>query len=74
MYVAITVVAGLLGALVAIFGPADLRPVELLGLVTLRPSPLGLAIYGAVTVAVVLGVPLVAVAVLSRRADLDSRG
>lgn len=71
MYVSVTAFSALLGVLVAVFGPQDLRPVELLGLVTLQPSPLGLAIYGAVTVAVVLGVPLVAVAILSRRADLD---
>lgn len=70
MYVAITLLSGFLGVLVAVFGPADLQPVRLFGLVTLQPTPLGLAIYGAVTVAVVLGVPLVAVVALSRRRNV----
>ena len=71
MYVIITLLSGLLGVLVAVFGPADLRPVSLLGIVVLQPSPLGLALYGGVTVAVVLGVPLVAVATLSRYRETD---
>ena len=73
MYVAITLLSGLFGVLVAVFGPANLRPVRLLGVVVVQPTPLGLAVYGAVTVAVVLGVPLVAVAVLSRRRKTDPR-
>lgn len=73
MYVAITVFSGLLGVLVAVFGPAALRPVSLLGIVVLQPSPFGLALYGAVTVAVVLGVPLVVIAVLSHRREATRR-
>lgn len=69
MYVGVTLASGLLGVLVAVFGPPDLRPVPLLGLLVLQPTPLGLALYGAITVAVVLGVPLVAVAVISRRRE-----
>lgn len=71
MYVLITLLTGLLGVLVSVFGPPDLRAVHLLGIVTLRPTPFGLALYGAATVALVLGVPLVAIAVLSRLAFPD---
>lgn len=74
MYVGITALSGLLGVLVAVFGPANLQPVRLLGVVNVQPTPLGLAAYGAVTVAVVLGVPLVVVAVVSRWRDGDRTG
>ena len=71
MYVAITLLSGFLGVLVAVFGPANLRPVRLLGVVVLEPTPLGLALYGAITVGVVLGVPLVGVSILSRFRETD---
>ena len=69
MYVGVTALSAFLGVLVAVFGPAALEPVRILGLVVVQPTPLGLALYGGVTVAVILGVPLVAVAALSRRWD-----
>ena len=71
MYVGIVAMTGLLGTLVAVFGPENLRPVSLLGLVELSPTPLGLALYGMVTVGVVLGVLLAAVAVVSDRLETE---
>lgn len=42
------------------------RPPTLFFLLSLPPTPLGFAVYGAVTVAVVLGVPLAGVVYASR--------
>ena len=56
------------GALVGVFVPEATAP-YLFGLVALPPTPVGFAVYGAVTVAAVLGVPLALVAYVSRRVD-----
>jgi hypothetical protein len=66
LLVAFAAVAGLLFARVV----ADPEPPRLLFLVPLPPTGLGFAVYGAVTVALVLGVPLALVVYVSRRADL----
>ena len=69
LYVLIVGVTGVVGAALGAFGPGDLTAVRLLGVVELRPTPLGLALYGVVTVGLALGVPLALVAYVSRRAD-----
>ncbi|WP_313692782.1 DUF7520 family protein [Halorarum halobium] len=53
------------GALVPVFVD-ELSAPALFGLFTVPLSPLGFALYGGVTVAVVLGVPLSLVVVVSR--------
>jgi hypothetical protein len=74
------VVAVLYGLLVAFGGVAGVlfaRAVEgarrpaLLFVVELPATEVGFAVYGAVTVAIVLGVPLAAVVAVSRRADAE---
>lgn len=71
LYVVLVAITGVVGAVLGAVGPDDLTPVTLLGLVELQPTPLGLAIYGVVTVALALGVPLVLVAYVSRRFDAE---
>lgn len=52
----------------------DLRAPALLFLVELPPTPLGMALYGGVTVALVLGVPLALIVYISRDAEGPGRG
>lgn len=75
-------VLGLYAFLVAFSGVAGVlfasvvenpRPPALLFLVSLPPTALGFAVYGAVTVGIVLGVPLAGVVYASRRID-DGEG
>lgn len=68
-YVVLVAITGAVGAVLGAVGPADLTSVRLLGLVELPPTPVGLAIYGVVTVGLALGVPLLLVALVSRRID-----
>lgn len=69
LYAIIVTLTGVVGAVLGLAGPDDLTPVRLLGVVELQPTPLGLAVYGAVTVGLILGVPLALVAYVSRRVD-----
>lgn len=70
LLVAFTAVAGALFARVV----EDPEPPRLLFLVPLPPTSLGFAVYGAVTVGLLLGVPLALVAYVSRREDLAGAG
>ncbi|WP_368407709.1 DUF7520 family protein [Halorussus amylolyticus] len=74
LYALIVAITGVVGAILGTFGPADLTSVRLLGVVELQPTPLGLAVYGVVTVGLVLGVLLALVAYVSRWADAESAG
>lgn len=65
LIVAFTGVAGYMTASVV----GEIDPPRLLFLVELPPTPLGLAVFGAVTIGLVLGVLLVAVTVVSERFD-----
>lgn len=69
LYAVLVAVGGLAGTLVATF-VADLSPPELFGFLPLPPTTLGFAVFGAVTVATILGVPLSLVVYVSRRLDL----
>ncbi|WP_435179474.1 DUF7520 family protein [Halorussus sp. AFM4] len=73
-YLLIVAITGAVGAVLGTAGPGDLTAVELLGLVELQPTPLGLAVYGMVTVGLALGVPLALVVVVSRRAGAERAG
>ena len=68
LYAALVAVAGVAGYLIG-STVSNLRPPEFLLLVEFPPTPLGLAAYGALTVALVLGVPLLLVVYLSRHVD-----
>jgi hypothetical protein len=63
--VILTTVTGLFGAVLGLVRPDDLDP-ELFGVVQLPPTPLGMAIYGMVTVGLGLGLFLLAVQAVSK--------
>lgn len=66
MYLAVVAVAGVMGFAIGLIAPRGLDP-ELFGLVQLPPGPFGTAAYGALTLAVVLGVLLLGVKAVSDR-------
>lgn len=66
IYLVIVVLAGAMGFLIGVIAPQDLDP-RLFGVLALPRGPLGMAVYGAVTVAAVLGVVLAAVKLVSDR-------
>ncbi|NHN64050.1 cox cluster protein [Haloarcula sp. JP-Z28] len=68
LYVAIVVLAGVMGFVLGSIRPEDLEP-ELFGVIALPPTPLGVAIYGFVTIGIVLGVLLGLVIYVSERID-----
>jgi hypothetical protein len=68
LYALLVAFAGVAGVLFATVVEGARSP-TLFFLVPLPPTPLGFAVYGAVTVAVVLGVPLAGVVYVSRRID-----
>lgn len=70
VYVAIVVIAGVMGLVLGSARPDNLDP-ELFGVIQLPPTPLGTALYGMITVAVGLGVFLYLVVYVSRRYDTD---
>jgi hypothetical protein len=69
IYVTAIAVAGLMGFLLGMIGPNALRSVKLFLLIEIPPTPLGLAVYGMVTLATILGVLLLAVRFVARRYD-----
>lgn len=68
LYVALVAVAGAAGLLVGVFVDG-LRAPRFLFLIPFPPTPLGFAAYGALTIALVLGLPLVLVVYVSRNLD-----
>jgi len=68
IYVIIVALSGVMGFALGTIRPDDLDP-ELFGFIALPPTPFGVAVYGMVTVAVVLGVFLGLVIVVSNRTD-----
>ncbi|SFR94346.1 hypothetical protein SAMN05216559_1504 [Halomicrobium zhouii] len=66
LYVIIVAIAGVMGFVLGTISPADLEP-ELFGVVALPPTPLGVALYGIVTVGVGLGILLALVVYVSNR-------
>lgn len=55
IYVGLVAFAGMMGYIVGVVVD-DLRAVSLLGLIPIPPTPIGLAVYGAITIALLLGV------------------
>ena len=66
LYVTVVSIAGGTGYILGSFHPKGLDP-QLFGFITFPPTPLGMAAYGAVTLAVILGLFLGAVVLVSRR-------
>lgn len=71
MAAVVVALAGAFGYVVGAIGPADLQPVTLLGVWTLDPTPVGLAVYGAVTIAAIMAVGVALVMIASRFDDAD---
>jgi hypothetical protein len=67
LYLIVVAVAGLMGGVIGSIGLRDLEAVSFLGLVTFQPTPLGLALFGMLTIGTMLGVLLLLVIVVSRR-------
>ncbi|GGN96585.1 MULTISPECIES: DUF7520 family protein [Haloarcula] len=72
LYVVIVALAGVMGFVLGNIRPSDLEP-ELFGVIALPPTPLGVAIYGLVTVGLGLGVLLALVVYISRHTDDDGQ-
>jgi hypothetical protein len=68
LYLVVVAVAAFLGLVIGLIAPKGLDP-RLFGLIDMPPTPLGMAAYGGITLAVLLGALLVAVAYVSRRYD-----
>ncbi|WP_236544750.1 DUF7520 family protein [Salinirussus salinus] len=68
IYVALVAVTGVFGYIIGLARPENLDP-RLLGVISLPPTPAGVALYGMLTVALVLGVLLLAVNYVSQRYD-----
>ena len=68
LYAGLVTLSGLLGVLFSLV-VTDPQPPRLLFLVSLPPTAVGFAVYGAVSIALVLGVPLAGVVYVSRRID-----
>jgi hypothetical protein len=65
LYVLIVALTGVFGFVIGVIRPLNLDPV-LFMLVDLPPTPLGMALYGMVTVGVLLGLLLLLVNYVSR--------
>lgn len=66
VYVIVVSIAGFMGFLLGAIGPAKLNPVSLFFLIEIQPTAIGLAVYGMVTVGVVLGILLALVRYAAR--------
>lgn len=68
LYAGLVSLSGLLGVLFSLV-VTDPEPPRLLFLLALPPTPVGFAVYGAVSIGLVLGVPLAGVVYVSRRIE-----
>lgn len=68
LYVALVAVAGGAGVLISVFVDG-LRAPRFLFLIPFPPTALGFAAYGALTIALALGIPLALVVYVSRNLD-----
>lgn len=66
LYVIVVAIATFTGFVLGVIGPRDLDP-QLFGFIAMPPTPLGMAAYGGLTLATVLGVLLVGVVYVSDR-------
>jgi hypothetical protein len=68
LYAIVVAIAGFTGFVLGVIGPRDLDP-QLFGFIDMPPTPFGMAAYGAITLATVLGVLLIGVIYVSNRDD-----
>lgn len=72
IYLVLTVVTGGFGYVIGVIRPETLDP-TLFFLVDLPPTPLGMALYGMVTVGTILGILLLLVRYVGREFDTAKR-
>jgi hypothetical protein len=68
LYTLLVLLTGVFGYVIGLIRPEDLNP-QLFMLVDLPPTPVGMAVYGMVTVGLILGVLLLAVRYVAREYD-----
>ena len=68
VYAGIVTIAGLMGFIIAVIRPDNLDP-RLFGFIDLPPTPVGMVIFGVVTVGLTLGILLLAVSFVANRFD-----
>lgn len=68
VFTVVVLIAGVMGTILGAIRPEDLDP-ELFGVIQLPPTPLGVALFGMITVGVGLGAFIGAVVYVSRRYD-----
>jgi hypothetical protein len=74
LYACLVALSGVFGYVIGLVQPADLNP-ELFMLVALPPTPLGMALYGAITIGTILGVLLLLVRYVANEYDTtENRG
>ena len=74
LYSCLVGVAAVFGYVIGLVRPADLNP-QLFMVIDLPPTPLGMAIYGAITVGAILGVLLLLVRYVADEYDTaENRG
>jgi hypothetical protein len=71
VYAIIVAVTGVMGFVIGTIRPQNLDP-KLFAVIDLPPTPFGMALYGMVTIAVILGVLLLAVRYVAGRYDTDA--
>lgn len=71
VYVAIVAITGVMGFVIGTIRPQNLDP-KLFAVVDLPPTPYGMALYGMVTIGVVLGVLLLLVKYVAERYDSEA--
>jgi hypothetical protein len=68
LYTLLVLVTGVFGYVIGLIRPDDLNP-QLFMVIDLPPTPFGMAIYGMVTIGLILGVLLLAVRYVAREYD-----
>lgn len=71
VYLVIVAVAGVMGFVIGTIRPQNLDP-KFLAVVDLPPTPFGMALYGMLTIAFVLGLLLLLVRYVADRYDTDA--
>ena len=67
LYVTLVAIAAGMGTVLSVVLRDEATSVVLFGVIDLPPTALGFALYGAITVGVALGVPLLAILYISER-------
>lgn len=72
LYTLLVLLTGVFGYVIGLIRPADLDP-RLFMVIDLPPTPFGMAIYGMVTVGLILGILLLGVRYVAREFDTDAK-